>query len=108
MRIFWLVGVVVFLCLSALTANLSLAAFDSYRIESRLETWSSLGYLQDDREWQSLYEQNQYWYTRFPLNPRHLRNRTRLLEWRGFLQRLYPDYARKSAMEALDGYRELT
>lgn len=107
MRILWISTALVFLVLGALTASLSLAAFSSNRIESRLAHWSSLGYLEDEREWQSLYEENQSWYRLFPYNPRHLRNRIQLIEWRAHLQRLYPDYAKKSVISALEGHREL-
>lgn len=107
-RLLYCTTAILFLVLSSVTVNLSSAAFSAHYIESRLAAWRSIGYLRDDREWQSVYDANQHLYTQFPLNPRHLHSRTRLLEWQIFQQRLYPDYANKSSREALEGYREWT
>ncbi len=100
-------GFFVFIGFSVLSANLSIAAFRAHHIENRVAHWGWVGYLQDDREWQALHDISTKSVKLFSADPRHVLIRTRLLEWRSYLQRLYPDYASKSALEALEGYRKL-
>lgn len=97
-----------FIAMSALCANLSVASFLASGIENKTALWSQAGYLQDEKEWQALYEFNLDSEDGLLLDPRHVQNRTRLLEWRAYMQRLSPDVARESLLQAIEGYRELT
>jgi tetratricopeptide (TPR) repeat protein len=90
-----------------MAARLSLAAFQAYDTENRMAHWAEAGYMQDERELNDLYEAALSSARRFPLNPRHVEIRARLLEWISFLQRLTPEYARRHRHEAVAVYREL-
>ena len=106
-KIYRKIGFVLFLGLSIVSASLSFAAFRAHHIEERLAHWAAVGYPPDERELQSLLDANQRSLSMFSMNPRHAGNRASLLEWKSYLQRLYPEHARKSSREALGLYKSL-